>query len=55
VRHSGKIDFIGAGDDDHGKDESMAVFPDRDASMAYARQSEFLQAVPYQIVELDQL
>ena len=48
--HTGKVDFIIA-------DESAkpAVFSNMDEAIEFAQSSKFLQAVPYQIVELDEL
>jgi hypothetical protein len=49
--HSGHIDFIRA----DGNELDISVFLNHDDAVAYAEQNSLLQAVPYQIVELDEL
>lgn len=36
-------------------DDNIMVFPNHDAAVEFAEQLRFLQAVPYQVVTLDEL
>lgn len=50
--HSGKVDFIREAS---GDESDIAVFQNIEAAIEYAEHNALLEAVPYQIVELNEL
>lgn len=50
--HGGRVDFISEEEDGN---INVVVFPDVDTAIDFTDHNRLLQAVPYQIVELDEL